>query len=353
MFNLKFVIMKKILLLFTLFALAISLNAQSVFTEYFDSATVEMNLEDFNGWYVCGKSGDDLGVSPVIAEDALYFEGYMGSDTGMSVKLDSLVGQEDASKRISTRWAVIDGDTLTPEIGDTMYYAAIVRIGMGSYDSYRDFMSWDGSPGGNWSRGRVFAEVSNSAADVTFAVSKNSSSASNLDQTAHLIEGGVDSDHLIVLSYAWLEGDANDVVTMYVNPDPALPEDEQTNKYVAVDEQSDYNSGTTEMRINVRQRGVGALIGGIRVATSWEFLMTGDPTVNVSLPTVSDISIYAFGNTIMTNRSGFVQVYDITGRKVMSQITSGMMETSLNSGIYIVRFVDNAGEVATRKVVLK
>jgi hypothetical protein len=105
------------------------------------------------------------------------------------------------------------------------------------------------------------------------------------------------------------------------------------------------------MKINLRQRGVGALVGGIRVGTNWNEVLKGT-TTGIQNMNVNKSSIRSFGNTIVTSGSGKVQVYDLTGRQVMSKSTDGNIQTSLRNGIYLVRFEDNNGKIATGKVVL-
>ncbi|MCF8390690.1 MAG: Ig-like domain-containing protein [Bacteroidales bacterium] len=46
---------------------------------------------------------------------------------------------------------------------------------------------------------------------------------------------------------------------------------------VSTDSQSDYTAGSSKIKINLRQRGVGAQIGGIRVGTNWEEVLLGGP----------------------------------------------------------------------------
>jgi hypothetical protein len=253
----------------------VTLNAQ-VFTEYFENAANGSNLEDYNDWYVSFKASEANGVSPVIDEEMLFYDGYAGSDMGKSVFLDSLVGQESATQRISTKVVTINGDTLIPHVGSKMYYAAIVSILPNSWGSYRDFMTWEASTGSSFTRGRVFAKVLNDNADLQLAVSKNSSSEL---AESDVIAGGVEVYHLLVLVYEAIEGDGNDVVSLYINPDPTLSEAEQAAPLVNIDTQSDYTDGSSKIKINLRQRGIGAKVGGIRVGTSWEDVLQGTPPV--------------------------------------------------------------------------
>ncbi|MDR1584690.1 MAG: hypothetical protein LBS07_00745, partial [Prevotellaceae bacterium] len=92
--------MKKITFLSMMCVAVLALNAQ-VFTENFETATVGGNVEGYNGWYVCGKAGDALGVSPTIGAGALTYAGYASSNIGNVAVLDSINGFDSSSQRIS------------------------------------------------------------------------------------------------------------------------------------------------------------------------------------------------------------------------------------------------------------
>ncbi len=344
--------MKKTILLISTIVATVTLNAQ-VFTEYFQDASPDMDLEDYNDWYVSVKPEDANGVSPIIRDETLFYEGYAGSDTGLVVELDSLVGMDKPTQRISTKVVIIDGDSVRPVEGEKIYAAFMVSIGPYSKTSWRDFFTWEGSPWTSmWARGRIFAYVADNRTDLQFGVSKNSSDGSIIVAT-DIIAGGVEAYHLLVFVYESIAGDANDLIHLYVNPDPTKGEDEQAIKLTSVDENSDYSTGT-EIKINVRQRGVGAKIGGIRVGRNWEEVLQGveEEPSRVSQLSARNNDIRSYGNEIITGGPGFIRVYDITGRNVLNHITGGRLETSLRSGIYIVRFEDHNGEVVTGKVSL-
>lgn len=339
--------MKKLSLLLLTLVAAVTLNAQ-IFVEYFENATTGSNLEDYNDWYVSFKAAEANGVSPLIEGETLYYDTYEGSGIGKVAVLDSLIGQEKATQRISTKVVTFGEDTLSPVIGGKMYAAFMARIHEYSYNSYRDFFTWEGSSGSSFTRGRVFAKISEDNTDLYIAVSKNSSS--DLAE-AEVITGGVGVDHLFVLCYEAVDGDANDIITLYINPDPTLSEEQQTNKLVNIDEQSDY-SETTKIKINLRQRGIGAFVGGIRVGTDWTTVLSGYPE---SVENIKDAnnSFYSYGKSIYTSTYGNLQVYDILGKKVLDTPTSGNIDTDLKEGIYLVRFEDMNGKISSGKIVLK
>lgn len=343
--------MKKLFLLLIVCASALTLSAQ-VFVENFATATSGSDLEGYNGWYKCLKAGDDLGVSPKIAEGALFYTGYYGSNVGNACVLDSAIGITSANQRISTRAVVFaNGDTLKPIEGQKIYAAFIVNFSQHSVRSFRDFFTFEGSKTTSSTRGRVFAKLNAAGTDLYFAVSKNSSTAGTYVESS-VITAGVGINHLLVLCYDGIAGASNDVISLYIDPDLSLPEAQQTNKLTATDisANTDY-SVTVPFRINLRQRGTGAQIGGIRVGTSWNSVLLGAGT-GISQLNRDYNGISSFGKTIVTNGVGNVRVFNLAGSEIFSAQTTGKLVTTLNNGLYIVRFTSIDGKTGATKVQL-
>ena len=61
---------------------------------------------------------------------------------------------------------------------------------------------------------------------------------------------------------------------------------------------------------------------------------------------------YQSGNEIVVNGEGELQIFDVTGRKVMSTMVNGI-ETleAMPQGVYIFRLIGS--EVRTQKIVIK
>lgn len=335
----------KLFLLFVMSIFAGTLSAQ-VFVENFATAANGGNVEGYNGWYVSAKSSEAYGASPKIEGESLFYPGYVGSDIGKVAVLDSLVGKTSATQRISTKLVVIGNDTLVSKDGQKMYAAFLVSIQPNSYTSYRDFFTWEASTTSSFTRGRVFAKTIAGTNDLQFAVTKNSSSSADFAET-DVIPGGVGAYHLLVLVYDAIAGETNnDLIHLYVNPNLSKSEAEQV-KLTSKDTQTDYK--TEKIKINLRQRGIGAKIGGIRVGTSWNAVLKGTST-GVENLAAYEAGISSFGKTIVTNGAGKVEVFDLTGRKLLDEASNGRLVTNLKSGLYIVRFKNNDGKIAASKI---
>lgn len=343
--------MKQRILLFSMLVAAITVNAQ-IFTEYFEGATVGGNLEGYNNWYVSPKSSDANGVSPKIEEFPLFYSNYPGTNIGKTAVLDSAVGFNSATQRISTKRVIFaTGDTLKTGTGGALYAAFIVNVSSHSYRSYRDFFTWESSETSSFTRGRVFAKNNTEGTEVTFALTKNSSSATDFDQAntgLHSLVLGTGINHLLVVKYEIVTGDSNDKVHLFVNPDPTKAESEQAVKLTSTDTQTDY-SATQAIKINLRQRGIGAQVSGIRVGRSWEAVVMGVST-GVSSVNGNMHQLYTTGTEIVTNAAGTLKVYSLSGTELIAAQVDDRYTTGLNKGLYIVRFTDHQGAVSSAKI---
>lgn len=344
--------MKKSILLSLLCVTAISLNAQ-IFVENFKTATVGGNLEGYNNWYVSLKATEAYGVSPKISEGALFYTGYYGSNIGNVAELDSMVGTTSATQRISTKVIKFENDTLKAVAGEKIYTAFMVNISQHSNRSYRDFFTYEGSKTSSSTRGRIFAKVNTAGDNLFLALSKNSSTAGQYIESTSIpgLTLATEINHLLVFCYETIEGDDNDIISLYIDPDLSKTEAEQTNKLIASDIATDYGL-TAGLGINLRQRGIGAQVGGIRIGKSWDAVLLGVGTDTKQI-NIDDNSIYSYGKTIVINGIGNVTIYNLTGNEVLSSKITGKLETSLNQGLYIVRFIDNNGKVVSGKVEIK
>lgn len=325
------------------------LNAQ-VFTEYFEGTTVGADVEGVNGWYVSHKVDDASGESPVIGDGSLTYPGYVGSGIGNVAVLNAEIGELKATQRISTKLVTIDGEPLQNVDGEKFYTAFLVKISDESKtNAYRDFFTLEGSETSSMTRGRIFARIATNN-DLYFNIGKNSN-PSNPEEGDSFFD--INETHLLVMSYEGVEGDKNDILTLYVNPDGSKSEAEQVNVFVAADVQTDY-SLSANLGINLRQRAIGAEIGGIVVAKTWEELFEDVP-VGIKNNRADDISGFVYGgnNSATITQSGEVEVYNLTGSKVYSGISDGQLKIDLAKGVYVVKLATQSGSVYSEKVIIK
>lgn len=342
--------MKKLILLFSVGLVAFMANGQ-VFTEYFENAPINGNLEGYNNWYVCLKSSDANGVSPKIAEGALFYDNYAGTNIGNVAVLDSVQGSTSATQRISTKIVKFGNDTLKAVAGEKIYTAFLANISSHSYRSYRDFFTYEGSKTSSMTRGRVFAKI-NTDGTLSIAVTKNSSTSTDYVESTSIpgLTLSPDLNHLFVLVYETIAtGTSDDKITLYIDPDLTKSESDQSNVLVAKDTQTDY-SANSGLGINLRQRGISAQIGGIRVGKSWDAVLLNK--TGVKNPSV-DNNIWTNGKNILTQQKGMLKVYNLSGAELISAQTEGSLATTLAKGVYLVRFNGNDGSTNASKILIQ
>ena len=125
-------------------------------------------------------------------------------------------------------------------------------------------------------------------------------------------------------------------------------ETEQTNVLISTDVATDYGL-TSGLGINLRQRGIGAQIGGIRVGKSWDSVVLGK---NTGIDNVNTTNFRISGKSIITDEPGNLRIYNLAGSEVLSAATEGRLDTNLDKGMYLIKFVDNTGKTSALKVQL-
>ena len=346
--------MKKITLLLTMCLVVVSVSAQ-IFIENFATATVGANVEGYNGWIVSPKSSDNLGVSPKIGAGALTYTGYASSGIGNVAILDSINGSASSTQRITTHYATYGNDTMKVATGEKLYVAFLAKISLESKtNTVRDFFTFEASKTSSMTRGRLFTKIEKTG-NFVLAISKNSTSSSILVESDSL---SVNDTHLIVMVYEGIDGSNNDMVTVYYNPDLSKPESEQTKKIalktvngvVSETGVSDY-SNTAGLAFNLRQRGIGAQIGGIRAAKNWtDALLTPTAAKQINY---NATKIFANGKNIITNEAGTLYLFNLTGARILSTQTEGNFATSINKGLYLVKFESANGNISSAKIEIK
>jgi len=301
-------------------------------------------------------------------EGALVYEGYPESGVGNSVVLDGLLGVTDADKRLSTNKMKINGEDIINKDGQTVFVSFIAQIdGTVSKTSARDFFTFEGYTGSNFSRGRVFVENQGDGT-MFIGVSKNASSQSDI---GWIMDPAVPTDTMLfytdspILFVVAYEGHADyedelgasvegDVVKVYVYPEKDVALEDQTYQATALDINSGYGD-SNPIGINLRQRGVQAQISGIRVGFDWDEVVWGGTTSSIELNAAdaADASIYAVGNTVYTSENGSVEIYSVTGNRVFAGYSNGSVSTALQSGLYIVKFTAENGVVSSEKVIIE
>lgn len=300
-------------------------NAQ-VFIENFENATVGSDLEGYNEWYVSKKTGDNYGESPKIAAGALSYLNYPSSGIGNLAVLNPVIGDDNTTQRISTKLVTLGEEPLSVVPGEKLYVAFLAKFSIDSKKALRDFFTLEGSSTSSMTRGRLFVRTSGDGL-INFGISKNTGTASQIVESGEKLD--INATYLLVLVYEGVEGDNNDKVRVYINPDLSKSEAEQTSLLEATDSASDY-SAEAKLGINLRQRAVGVSIGGIRVAKSWDSALVEGPN--------SIIDNSADKGNIVSSR-----YFDLRGVEVNEPVNT--------NSVYVKKDIYENGSVEVTKVI--
>ena len=92
--------------------------------------------------------------------------------------------------------------------------------------------------------------------------------------------------------------------------------------------------------------------------TTYDSALSSGITATPSTATgVTDVTsttfVTAIGKTILCSETGLIQVYNLQGARVLQVSNASKVATTLESGLYIVRFTGNNGQITSTKVMIK
>lgn len=258
--------MKKTLL-FKQLALAAALavpvvgNGQKVLVE--DFAYNTGNLVGQGGWtQILSTATNPLQV----ADDGLIYPGYQDESIGGSATFQS-IGQD--------AYLPLGRDITSGDV----YVSALVRLH--AVQAGNAFFTFAGAePATSNLRGKLFAKASDNGKALLGVARQATSATSTSGNCAQFAttECDLDSIYLVVMKYSFIEGEKNDVVSLYINPDPAGTEPTTPDAVseaaglggddaVAISSIAIYQLGSS-----FNNNGPTGAIDAIRVSTTWEGL---------------------------------------------------------------------------------
>ncbi|HOH98212.1 MAG TPA: endonuclease [Candidatus Cloacimonadota bacterium] len=175
-------------------------------------------------------------------------------------------------------------------------------------------------------RGRVFIQKESSSNNFRFGLSNGGAIASAVSTGYDYSYGNT---YLVVLKYDFVEGDNNDVVSMWVNP--TISTTEPAAQLVSTDPITTEPANLS--RIALRQGSSSAapalIIDGIRVATGWEYLFPSAPavpTVTVSTEALTGFT-YVAGSGPSAEQNFTVSGTDLEGNITLTPPTNYEIST--------------------------
>lgn len=331
--------MKKIYTLVTIIAASFATNAQATLPVYesFDY-TVPGALQTQSG-YTALNSGDDISI---VAGNLSYTD------------LPASIGN-----KINFAGAGIDAKyDITPVSADTIYYSFLVKINdisavtdpNGGY--FAGFGANDTNFGGTiWTK-----KVDNS----TFKFGSEVRTATGNGTTWSTTDYNVGDTYLVVGSYTFVAGTNNDVAKLWINPTLGLT----TEPTPTIEDQWTASTDLASI-VHFFFRQDSAVetpdldIDELRIGTSWADVTPIDPSASTKENNIEGLNIFPNpANDVLNITSNStadknVQLFDLTGKKVLDVTTVSQVNVStLKAGIYVAK-ISEAGKTATRKVVIK
>lgn len=360
--------MRKIFTLFTVccFFTAVS-NAQLLMEETFDyegQALAAVEGDPLTGatnntlktWYKSGKAGDSNSGSLVLVTEPLLYANYGGSEGVKSVKIDN--AGAGANARVDVVRFVSEGEKIKTGV---LYYAFLLKA-----NNFTTFSTTDNKENNDWRdvfviaeggsdvlgnsmRGRLFLRQDpEDETKIYYSISKNTAFSSSASPEA---QGEITAGE----TYLFVIRQSFEASKVEVIVNPSLTSEPSTGWINGKSDDTSTFSGT--YGIGLRRRNLGntadVRIGGIRIAKTYTDAIGYSESTGTDDIRLEESDIMVSGKTIITNRSGQVRVFSVTGAEVLNQPVYDRLETNLNEGIYIVRFTDESAKVSTGKVIIK
>lgn len=226
-------------------------------------------IEGQGSWAVSTATADQGGKSPIVSDVTLNYTNYGGSGEGFALALDSVQQEISGDLKRNTVMA-FSNDALPKEEGSNVVYTAFMinlsEMGSTSGKEIFTYLKQGAADGDNTTmRGRVQVRIEKEK--MVFAIRKNNQEITQWSDSVEKAETA-----LLVVKYinksTSSSGDADEFY-LYVNPD--LSKTEAENSALMQAAAGNEEGGGADLRyICFRQIKVNALVGGIRVAKTWE-----------------------------------------------------------------------------------
>lgn len=324
--------------LYTLFFLS-SLSYAQVTLPHYDGFdyTAGQALQTQTGWTLL-NSGDDL----LVTANNLSYSGLQAS-TGNKVTFDGT--------------GIDAGKDFTSQTANTTYFSILLNI--------TDLTNATSTTGG-YQFGFVQGTSSNFGATIwiknvdnntyNIGINPRTTAANTVYASTNY---SINQTYLVVGSYTFVDGTANDIVKLWINPVPGSVEPAPT--ATATNTGTDLTSAS---RFLVRQGSATDTpfiqFDELRIGTTWASV-TPEAAANTNSNSISGLTMYPNplkGNTLFitstANAEMNVKIYNVLGKEVLStKINNTSVDVSnLASGVYMVKITEE-GKTATRKLVIQ
>ena len=243
-------------------ALPLAGNGQKLLTE--DFAYEAGNLVGQGGWTQISSTGTN---QLLVVEQGLTYAGYQDEAVGGAVTFQSI--GHDAYLPL--------GRDIT---SGNVYVSALVNLS--AVQAGNMFLTFAGAdPMTSNLRGKLFAKISDNG-KVLLGVARQATSATSATSDNHAqfatTEYDLNTTVLVVMKYSFINGEKNDVASLYINPnpdgaEPATPDATSEPAGLGSDDAEAISSiAIYQLGSNFNNNGPTGTIDAIRVSTTWEGL---------------------------------------------------------------------------------
>jgi hypothetical protein len=189
---------------------------------------------------------------------------------------------------------------------------------------------------------------------IDYSICKNTSFSSTLAPTNSGTFAKGQNCLVVIRQNFIVDATTNPTGTVEVIVNPAISTTEPTSGWIN-GYPGDTNTFGGTYGVAIRRRNLGSnaniLIGGLRVAKTWNDLLYGTLS-GVKNPSVNN-NIWTNGKNILTQQKGLLKVYNLSGAELISAQTEGSLATTLAKGVYLVRFNGNDGSTNASKILIQ
>lgn len=282
-----------IALCFAIIGLGISQPAstQPLLNDSFDYTAG--NLYNQGNWWRYGTATEN----PIqTTETGLVYAGYQDANVGRAAELGNLTLSESLVKKFTEGSEAITSGTL--------YYSALIQVKSAEEkeNSILAFISKtyssdvaDGKKGNEY--GKLFVKKGSSEGKFTLGVERYSLSPAMTTEEYEL-----NQTYLVVVKYEFIDGDNNDVISLFVNPADMETEPAEASAVFNGEIGGDVNFGI--QGIELRQGATSSkpaanvIVDELRVATSYAALFNVDTPVEPQPQIIAEETIYFMYNYI-------------------------------------------------------
>ncbi len=207
---------------------------------------------------------------------------HSGTTNPITVRAASITYTDYISSGIGNEISMVasaedDNKSFTAQTSGSVYASFLVNVTAALTGDY--FIHLGPNAIGTVFRGRVFVKK-DASNNLSFGLSMSSTTISWTEFTY-----AMNTTYLLVLKYTFVAGTQNDIVNLFINPDPLLAEPLPTLTNIDVPASDPADIGSVALRQGDAAKGPSLKLDGIRIGTTWDGIFD-PPAPTVETPVI-------------------------------------------------------------------